>query len=466
MSLCGGAGARRMKTLTGAAIGAVALGAVVIWTLVGRGGDSLATSSGDEVALRTARLAGVAHAVAGSSREVSVVRLDLAAPASAPDVGIAWLTGLGLLAGAHPGSERYVVQVFADGAPLIEYETPARTVHMALTADDSGPLRSGSTVSFIAQSGVSRDASVSASQFPAVDFVPLGDAERALALLSAAPEGATELPGDAMAIDLHLPGAYLDAKNRAAGLLGHEGLTAEGGASIAEAVSAARASAPAIAAPEPEADALAGLTARLRVAVEGARASGIDGLHAEVERLVTRGDRDSIARAQSLVASAEALSLPGLDQSLAARAADVALSVRETPLREGPPSDAVRTAAGDGGAPRDSVVVREFDRDASLDMRAVDAAVSDLLPARVLRLHGRGDPPTLEWRTAEGGGVTTADAWLAHRRADGTVFWLAGEDGDVALVDASIRGWAYTTVRAALVDASRCGRVLAHLSAE
>ncbi|HET6498847.1 MAG TPA: hypothetical protein VFH17_07340, partial [Coriobacteriia bacterium] len=219
-------------------------------------------------------------------------------------------------------------------------------------------------------------------------------------------------------------------------------------------------------APEPGADVLTDVMARLAVAVDGMRVSGTDGLRAEVERLVMQGDRDSIARARSLVASAEAVRLSGLDPSLAAAVADVARSVRDTPFREGPRSDAVRAAAGDSGAPGDAVVVREFQRDPTLDVSAADVAASELLPARVLRLHGVGDPPALHWPTAEGRGAVTADVWLGYRRDDGTAFWLAGQAGDVALVDASVHGWAYTTVRAALVDASRCGRVLAHLSAE
>ncbi|HET6498606.1 MAG TPA: hypothetical protein VFH17_06110, partial [Coriobacteriia bacterium] len=217
-----------------AAIGAAALGAVVIWGFADAADDPLARSSPDEVALRTARLAGIMHAVAGSTGEVSVVRLDLPAPASAQDVGIAWLSGLGLLAGAYPGSDSYVVQVFADGAPLVEYVTPADRLREAVETGDIETVRAGSSVSFIAELEAVRVPPVDVTPPFAGNFVPPEETDRALALLSTVPRGATRLPGDAVAIDIHLPGGYLDAKNRAAGLVGGEGLTVEQGVRIAE----------------------------------------------------------------------------------------------------------------------------------------------------------------------------------------------------------------------------------------
>lgn len=466
MSPSSSAGRRRAWLTVVAAAGIATLGAAVIWALAGGTGDPLARSSPAEVALRTARLAGITHAAAGSVGDVAIVRLDLPAPASAPDVAVAWLTGLGLLSGAYPGSERYVVQVFAEGGPLVEHETPARALREAIASGDFELLRARSEAAFIARSATPRTPAIGGSPVPGSDLVPQEDASRAGALLSAAPVGAAALPGDAAVIDLHVPGGYLDAKNRAAGLLGDAGLTVDAGPRLIEAVSAVRAAAPAVAALELGADMQRAMMTRLDAAIDGLAADGIDDLRVEAERLMARGDRDSIARAQSLVASAEAQRMLGLDLALPAYVAEVARLVGASPLTGGASSDAVRAAAGDDGAPEDSVDVRAFSRDPSLDVSASDAVAGDLLPARVLRLHGVGDPPVLEWPDDEERDTTAAELWLGYRRADGSVYWLAGEDGTVALTDASIRGWAYTTERAALVDASRSGRVLAHLAAE
>jgi len=56
------------------------------------------------------------------------------------------------------------------------------------------------------------------------------------------------------------------------------------------------------------------------------------------------------------------------------------------------------------------------------------------------------------------------DAWLAYRRDDGRLFWLAGEDGRRALTDGSLRGWGWSKERVAVVDTTRPGRVLAYLA--
>jgi hypothetical protein len=220
-------------------------------------------------------------------------------------------------------------------------------------------------------------------------------------------------------------------------------------------------------APDPGESVLERYTERLRAAVAGAAPEGLEGLLAEVEAMASRGDRAAVSRVRSLVITAEALAATGATGSLLADTRDVAAQVADAPLASGALSDAVLAAAGADEAPESATDVRSFERDASLDVESSSAAAPSSLPAVVLQLHARGGtPPALGWTDADGAASAAPEEWLGYRRADGTVYWLAGEGGTVALSDGSLLGWAFSKNRASIVDALNSGRVLAYLPVE
>lgn len=450
---------------------ALALGALAGWfvfhALVGGVADPLAPSGAEETVLRTLRLAGVERAVVAFASDSAMLRVDLSAPSSAADVEIAWQTAFGVLAGTDDRSDRYVVQLFADGAPLLEMEAIGEDARSAVHGDDPTGLREALSLTFIAQSSGVAEVPASVQHGSMVGTAPVADVARAEELMARAPEGATAIPERAVAIDTHLSGAYLDAKNRAAALLGDEGPSDEVAARLASAADAMRLSGLVVLAPGPGDSALGRFLARLDVALSGSRAEGIGELEAEVEELARRGDRESAARIRSLLLAAEAFAAKGSGGSLLADTAEVARRVRTTPLEQGPAADALLAAADSPDAPASSVNVREFERDASLDMTLAQVATGAALPARVLRLHARGtNPPELAWEGDEGRATVAAEVWQGYRRADGAIFWLAGQDGVFALTEGSVRGWAFARSRSALVEAARCGRILAYFGTE
>jgi hypothetical protein len=300
--------------------------------------------------------------------------------------------------------------------------------------------------------------------------VTAGQTERATALLTAVPEGATSLTAGTLAIDVHLAGAYLDAKNRAAGLLGDDGAM-DAVAELTDAADAVRRQAPGVRAPGPDERALDVYRDRLRVALAGAVIEGSAEFLAGLEALGPDPERAVVAGVRRVVLAVESLSAPASTASVIAGAHGVAEVVAASTVPSGPAADAVLAAADAESAPESAVNVSSFSRETTLDvLPGSTSGDQDALPVRVLRLNargaGRGTAPSLGWSTPEGGDSIAPEIWVAYRRADGTLFWLAGEDGDVALTDASLRGWAFSRGVAAVVDASRCGRMLATFPAE
>lgn len=450
-----------------ALIGATALGWYAFSMWGSKTVDPLGPSSREEVVLRTLRLAGIERAVIGSDTRIAVLRMDLAGPASPPDVEIAWQTAFAVLAGAYGGAEGYVVQIFADGAPLVELSAPGGDVRDAVSADDPIALRRGTDATFIAVQSHRGEPVTREQDSGAVGVAPVADVMAAEDLMAATPVESTPMPERAMAVDAHLSGGYLDAKNRAAGLLDDGGPTVEAAERLAANASAMRLDAPTVIAPAAGESTLPRFIERLGVALEKSEATGVDGLREEVETLSQLGDRASGARVRSLLLAAEALADTASDRSLLADTVVVMREVARAPLEPGPPRDALLAATGSPEAARDVADVRVFARDPSLDVTADSSATDAALPARVLRMHARGsNPPALVWNTPEGTQAISADVWQGYRRADGAVFWIAGTQGEVALTDASVRGWAYSRERAALVEASDCGRVLTYFGTE
>ncbi len=439
------------------ALGAVLAGTLVFHALTDAGGP-LEPSGPEETVLRVVRLAGIERAVVGVAEGTAVLRLDVPAITSAPDVEIAWQAGFAALAEAFPDAEQYVVQLFTDTRPLIELRAAGTDARAAVDADDPAALRSAVDPRYIARFGDETGPAEVSGDVARV--VPAPELAVAQSLVGAAPEGAMALPAGAVAIDVDLAGGYLDAKNRAAGLLGDEG-------PLSGAAAAARRSAPPVAAPGPGESVVTRYVERLGAAIGASAAGGTESLLAEAEALAGSGDRDAVARLRALVICAEALDAVRSAPGMLRGCADLARRVAETPLEPGAPSDAVLAAADSDDAPRDAVEVRAFERMPDRDVGSGLSAGGTELPAVVLRLHARtGTPPALGWSTPAGGQTAAPGAWQAFRRADGSTYWLAGDDGTVALTDASVLGWAFSARRAAVVDAVRCGRVQAFFTAE
>ena len=179
--------------------------------------DPLAPSSPVEAVQRTARLAGFETVTAGEDGGIASVRLTLPAVSSAADVEIAWQTGFAALVVAFPQAREYVVRIQDEQQALLELRGDVDMVRTAVAVDDARAL--------------------------------LDSAEKAYArYLPADRQPRTDPIGVQ-------PGEYLDAKNRAAGLLGDEGPTVTAAADLVDAVESARAAVPGIPAPPADTDA-------------------------------------------------------------------------------------------------------------------------------------------------------------------------------------------------------------------
>ncbi|MDF1541554.1 MAG: hypothetical protein RQ731_07200 [Anaerosomatales bacterium] len=425
----------------------------------------LARSDQRETVLRSLRLAGIEHAVVGFGDGVAVVRIDVPVLVSASDATISSQASFATLAAGYPSAREYVVQLFASGHPLVEVSATGDAVRDAVRADDTGILHSALAARLITRS-VDVDPGVRVVPDAQLAGVTPGQRARAEVLLTAAPEEATALPPDAVAVDVHLAGAYLDAKNRAAGLLGDDGPASQTASALATAAARVRQDAPGVRAPGPDERALDTYRLRLRTAVEASDVAGGGDLLADIDALGPDPGRAEVTRVRSVVLAIESLAASPSPASVLAGAHLLATDVAASALPAGTGADAVLAAADAPSAPDSAVDVRAFERSPELDFVPGEAA-SGALPERVLRLNARpGSPPSLTW-AGEGGSESVApEVWLAFERADGALYWLADEDGQVALTDASLRGWAFSRSVAALVDASRCGRLLATFAAE
>jgi hypothetical protein len=460
----------RLVLIAGALIALAVLGVLFARAVSDPDRELLGRSGAQETVLRSLRLAGIEHAAVDFDDGVAVLRVDIPALTSASDATIVSHSAFATLTAAYPGAERYVVQLFATGRPLIELSGAGDDIRDAVDTDDPATLDSALAARLITQPGEPAASPAEVLPDDRTTAVTAVLAERATALLTSVPEGATSLTAGALAIDVHLAGAYLDAKNRAAGLLGDAG-PADDVAELADAADAVRRQAPGVRAPGPDERALDVYRDRLRAALAGVAIEGSAELLAGLEALGPDPERTVVAGVRWVVLAVESLSAPASTASVIAGAHGVAEEVATSTVPSGPAADAVLAAADADSAPESAVNVPSFSREATLDVVSGSPSEDhDALPVRVLRLNargaGRGTAPSLGWSSPEGGDSIAPEVWLAYQRADGTLFWLAGEDGEVALTDASLRGWAFSRGVAALVDASRCGRMLATFPAE
>ncbi len=174
---------------------------------------------------------------------------------------------------------------------------------------------------------------------------------------------------------------------------------------------------------------------------------------------------DDVEAVPALRRRATAVDAVGAKQALGSVLSDTARATRAVAAsgvpKDGPLANAILASADDVAAPTSALVVSGFARTDSLDASA--SATGERLPNKVLLRHGvgrAGDPLGLP-PAEPGGQAIQPSAWLAFRRADGATYWLAGESARHSLTDGSLRGWAFRTPRAWLVDSERCGRVRA-----
>ncbi|MDH4140209.1 MAG: hypothetical protein OEV43_06510 [Coriobacteriia bacterium] len=281
-------------------------------------------------------------------------------------------------------------------------------------------------------------------------------------LYEANPGGATPLPAGSLAIDVHVAGSYLDAKNRAAGLLDDTGPSIAGAGDLGASVAAARAAVPGIpAVPTNEDAGLTWATRGIEALASQADVAGAAELAEELALVRPDAGRTRVLMLRVRALAIEAVGASESYGSVLRGAAAVASGVRDSKLAEGARSDAVLAAADDPRSPVSATDVRSFSREEGLDTSGTasfETTSSSLLPELAMAAAG-GDP--LAYVSSTGLVRLEPAVWLAYRRQDGAVYWLAEEDGTVALTDGSLRGWAFVTRRAAVVDAERAGRWVA-----
>ena len=353
------------------------------------------TAEDARLALRVLRLAGFSGASVGANGSTALVTVELPASAGAADVELAWQTAISTMSVAYPDAPRYAVRFeLADGRGL-EVGFDGDEARSAVAADDPGALRTAAEVAF--------DAGAEAS-------IPL---ERLSSVETS-----------------------VDAENRSAGLVVDGRVSVQGYDALSRAWRDARASAPGVPAPEGGSQAAArAAAARIAKALGRSEIEGAEALSREVRRLL---DEVAVPDLRQIAAITEAVASRSALGSVLRLTAAAARDVRDR-----------------GVGTQDDGAVRDLAREPSLD--TTGTPVGDALPNQVLARVGEKQADGtygVAWSTAGGGDDLAApEHWLAYRAPDGTVYWLAGADGEVALVDRSFPGWAWNERRAELVDA-------------
>ena len=444
--------------------------------------DQLALSSGTQVTYDVAGHWAVELTDAGARGELLYQSATPRAGATGPSRGAAWFNRSSLAQPDGLGdAQRFTVRVTGVTAP-----SPAPVTQPTTRPAGTSPVPADqpaaptlSPIDYIVRGLTGRR---SLTPVPAASE----QVRAARALRDAAVPNVVALPTDAITVDLDVAGAYLDAKNRASALLGDSGPIGDYVASARAAAAAARSAVPGRAAPGADAD--AGTTyARDLVRVlapQVVRVAGARTLSDDAASIRPGAPAVTVARLRSWLAVVEALAADNPFGSVIAPAAASAKAVAQGRLPQtGALADAVLAAADSPEAPVGALAVTDFAREPSADVSALATASTNgavpsiglvsepasagvnALPREVLARAALGSASdgALPAITYDAGGQqrVAPATWLAYARADGTRFWLAGDGGLVALTDASLRGWAWSARRAALVDATRVGRTLA-----
>jgi hypothetical protein len=380
--------------------------------------DPLAASGPSESVARVAALAGYEGAIVGNSRAGAVARLTLPSIESAADVELAWQTGLAALAAAYPQAGDYIVQVVTD-RELLEVRIDGRAGREAVENNDADAVRAEA------------------------EFTYLGGQT-----------SASDLPGDSYDSDSGEIMRYLDAKNRATGLLGDEGPEGPESAEITAVVAAARAAVPGVSAPEPGQDAGSLWAARSASQLASSVNEGAADLAERLGVALTGMESDEVQEVKEWFHVVSAVESDGSYGTVLGPVSSTAENVLSGEVPDGPEADAVLVAIDDSTAPRSAKAVEVFERVESDDTSGTGEG--ELLPDVVIASNG-GESAVIAYLDGPGFETVDTDAWLAYERADGTRYWLAGADGAVALTDGSVRGWAFSREQAALVSATNVG---------
>lgn len=400
------------------ALAATAL-AVAALLLAGCAAGPLDPSEPEEIVLRAARLAGFDGTTAGRDGDVAYAWLELPGVDSAADVEIAWQTAFASLAAAYPRADAYRVQVSVADAPVLQIAAPGPETRAAADADDADALRASAAFTYLAE------------------------------------DAPAEPPSDAVVAGRDASEAYLDSKNRAAGLLGEgSGGSALKIARLTTEAQRMRSAVPGKPAP-PAGGAAEAYAERILESLDGA-ATGEEAILARIDALSASDPADvraQVAELRTIAAVVEAVVAPQAYGDLLAAAHEVAVAVRESELEPGAPSDAVLVAAGDNRAPVSARSVESFEPEPALDV--TPEATGDSIVAQAL-IASEG-----VWVDTTGAPKRLAEQdWSAYRRADSTLFWLGTVDEDLALADQSLDGWAFSRLQVAVVDANNVGQLL------
>jgi hypothetical protein len=448
---------RPIALVLAVAVAAVGIGAAWVF-LAGEGAPSwlegdaepvpveqelLGASGPHEAVLRSVRLAGYEEAAVGEDGGVVVVRLAAPYVATPAQVEFAWQIALASAAEAFPEADAYVAQLYSPDlsrdSALLEVEVEGDAVRGAVETGDPRSLREAATFTYLID-GAGR-------ALPEAVAV-LGD-----------PSSADASAGtDEAGLDFRATAPYIDEKNHAAGLLDATGPAGVG--ALVETWETATSTVR----PVPPADQDRSAVYLERTLGSLAAQDGVEtaaGLEARVRDLaeVTAPGNASEPELKlwSEVAEAVATSAGG---SLLADAAALTRTVLDAPVPEaGSAADAILAAAGSEDAPESARALDSFERVEALDATLTagaglvfeieEASRAGLPVERYERFTGYVDELIPPHST---GGVP--EVWPAYRSPSGRVFWRMGETGEYAITDGTTAGWAYTTVRAHVVEAA------------
>ncbi len=363
-----------------------------------------------DAVMRVTRLAGYPAAQVGVDRTQAAVVLWLPSASSAPDIELAWQTGFAALAEAYPKARTYKVVIRTDDATLLSVESSGADVRKAVAGDEPTALRAAAS----------------------------------FALLSDVPDPGRLIPKNAGARTQGRE-AELDRANRAAGLVDDAGPAGRDAQALVGAWQTARAEAPGVPAPSGGAQEAAQFAAdRIESALASVSPDGASFLRGFLPDLVAQQEV-SLLREWAATSEAVAAGRP-----LASVLALTASAAREVLGR----SNRTSRSASDSAAP---VSVSTFTRVPTLDWTTGSSDTTGLVAATLARYGvSQGDVSGLSWRPGDTSQreFAGADVWSAYRAPDGAMYWLPGERSKVALADTSQRGWGYTLLSVALVDAN------------
>lgn len=455
--------------VAGALIALVASAALVLAIFMGQlrspHGDfevkPLAPSTPAETTLRALRLAGIEHASVGLWRDATLVRVSVPAIDTSADIEIALQAAAAAVAAGFPESEVYMVQLFQADRPLLQAEWSGEDVRSAVDADDASALRRTGSFTFLTAAAEAP----AEPELPTVILEPEGVVRFAALLREARPQNGPGFFGPVTSVSMEAPGHYLDEKNRMFGVLGDESPARESIVALATEAEAMRRAAPGIPAMQPGSDAgriwvqRASEALRRLAATPPAGVMDVRQVRAELSDAPSPQGAGEVERVRGIALAAMALEgeSPG---TLLRLAHELALNVRESRPAQDADLPILRqmVPAANGELPAREIT--GLKRTQELDFELAGPAGRGSAVHEVVNAAGKegisyardGVPETL-----------APQRWLAYSRADGKVYWLAGEGATAALVDGGLPGWGWVKQRAYVVDARHLGRVIAHV---